>query len=231
VADVTQHSTYHAWLGHNASALRRVEVAVLIGVLVAGALSLVPSVQWEVALLGGWDASSILFLVTVWHVIGRADAATTRRKAMSEDETRATSRLVLLVASVASLFAVAFLLGAAGRAGGGQQVLYVAVSVLTVVLSWTVVNTLYLLRYADLYYASTAAAAAIDFGTAAPADAPDYRDFAYIAFTIGMTYQVSDTTLRDRRIRREVLHHALMSYVFGVVIVAATVNLVSGLVR
>ena len=58
-----------------------------------------------------------------------------------------------------------------------------------------------------------------------------YREFAYVAFTIGMTYQVSDTTLRDPRIRRTVLAHATLSYVFGVVIVAGTVNLISGLFR
>jgi uncharacterized membrane protein len=231
MADVTQHATYHAWVGHHASALRRLAVAGLIGAIVATALGMVPEVKWEIALLGGWDAASILFLVTVWRVILPADAAKTQRIAMAEDETRGTSRLILLVASVASLFAVAFLLGAAGRTSGGEQVLYVATAILTVVLSWTVVNTVYLLRYADLYYSSAIDGRAIDFGSAAPADAPDYRDFAYIAFTIGMTYQVSDTTLRDRRIRREVLHHAVMSYVFGVAIVAGTVNLVSGLVR
>jgi uncharacterized membrane protein len=60
---------------------------------------------------------------------------------------------------------------------------------------------------------------------------PGYRDFAYVAFTIGMTYQVSDTTLRDPRIRRTVLAHATLSYVFGAVIVAGTVNLISGLFR
>jgi uncharacterized membrane protein len=231
MAEVTQHPTYHAWVGYHASATRRLMVAAGLALVVGGVLSLLPQVKWEVAVLGAWDAASILFLVTIWAVILRADAAKTKHIAMSEDETRATARVVLLVASVASLFAVAFLLGAAGRTGGGEQVLYVATAILTVVLSWTVVNTVYLLRYADLYYASAADGTAIDFGSGVPVDAPDYRDFAYLAFTIGMTYQVSDTTLRDRRIRRQVLHHAVMSYVFGVVIVAATVNLVSGLVR
>ena len=60
---------------------------------------------------------------------------------------------------------------------------------------------------------------------------PGYRDFAYVAFTIGMCYQVSDTTLRDPQIRRSVLAHAILSYVFGVVIVAGSVNLISGLFR
>jgi len=70
----------------------------------------------------------------------------------------------------------------------------------------------------------------IDFGTGAP-QLPSYRDFAYVAFTIGMTYQVSDTTLRDPLIRRTVLPHALLAYLFGVVIVAGAINLVAGLIR
>jgi uncharacterized membrane protein len=95
--------------------------------------------------------------------------------------------------------------------------------------SWTVVNTVYTLRYADLHFGSTADG--ITFSDAAGQTLPDYRDFAYVAFTIGMTYQVSDTAIRDPRIRRTVLSHALLSYVFGVVIVAGSVSLITGLVR
>ena len=97
---------------------------------------------------------------------------------------------------------------------------------MTVVLSWSAVNTMFTLRYADLYYQGSSA---VDFGYRDPDDRPDYRDFAYLAFTIGMCYQVSDTTLRDRGIRRTVLVHALVSYVFGVVIIAAGINVVAGL--
>ena len=102
----------------------------------------------------------------------------------------------------------------------------IAAALLTVVLSWGAVNTMFTLRYADLYYRGSSA---VDFGYRDSDERPDYRDFAYLAFTIGMCYQVSDTTLRDRGIRRTVLVHALVSYVFGVVIIAAGINLVAGL--
>jgi uncharacterized membrane protein len=100
--------------------------------------------------------------------------------------------------------------------------------VLTVVLSWTVVNTVFTLRYADQHFGS--GPAGIDFGDSEPEE-PTYRDFAYVAFTIGMCYQVSDTTLRNRRIRRTVLSHALLSYVFGTAIVGGSVNLIAGLIH
>jgi hypothetical protein len=96
-------------------------------------------------------------------------------------------------------------------------------------LSWTVINTVYTLRYADQHFRSKLGG--IAFGTEDGQQQPSYRDFAYVAFTIGMTYQVSDTTLRDPQIRRSVLAHAVLSYVFDVVIVAGSVNLISGLFR
>jgi uncharacterized membrane protein len=97
------------------------------------------------------------------------------------------------------------------------------------VLSWTVVNTVFTLRYADQHFGSRAAG--ITFGESERPEAPTYRDFAYVAFTIGMCYQVSDTSVCDRWIRRTVLSHALLSYVFGVAIVGGSVNLVAGLIR
>jgi len=108
-------------------------------------------------------------------------------------------------------------------------VLLVGFAALTVVLSWTVVNTVFTLRYADQHFGS--GAVGIAFGDTDGPEAPTYRDFAYVAFTIGMCYQVSDTTVRDRRIRRTVLSHALLAYVFGVAIVGGSVNLIAGLIR
>jgi len=219
---------YHRTLGWHAPALRRTGLVAALGLIVA--ILLLPFVRWELALLGGWDAAALAFLATVWPVILRVDGARTRLLATREDETRGSSAVMLLGGSVASLLGVGYALGLAGRQGqgGSLQVLLIAAAVLTVVLSWTVLNTVYTLHYTHLYYGS--AAEGIEFGDG-QAGAPDYRDFAYIAFTIGMTYQVSDTTLRHPRIRRTVLVHALLSYLFGVVIVAGSVNLVSGLIR
>jgi uncharacterized membrane protein len=227
---VSEYSMYHRWLGSHARALRRLAVAFVAGLIIAGVLS--RFWRWEIAVLGGWDTSAAIFLITVWSVIARADGVKTRQLATREDETGGTARLLLMAASLASLFAVAFLLGAAGAAKDGERVAFIAIATLTVISSWTVVNTVYTLRYADLYFTDERPeSGSVDFsdGPQSPPP-PDYRDFAYLAFTIGMTYQVSDTALRDRRIRRHVLSHALMSYIFGVVIVSTGVNLVSGLV-
>jgi uncharacterized membrane protein len=218
-------SAYQRWLGSQASALRRLGVAAVLGL--AAGVGLAVSATWQVAVLGGWDVTALTFLITVAPVLLRADGQGTERLAVREDLNRDVARLLLLAASSVSLVAVGFAVGLARREGGTEGVLLVTVAAITVVVSWTVVNTLFTLRYAHLYYRQ-APSEGIDFG--APSDGPpDYRDFAYLAFTIGMTYQVSDTTLRAREIRRTVLVHALVSYVFGVVIVSVGVNTVAGL--
>jgi uncharacterized membrane protein len=218
---------YHRWVGWHAPPLRRLAVAAVLGLIVALVVSLF--VTWELSVLGGRDAAAVAVLATVCPIILGADGDRTAQLAMREDETRATASVLLVGASVASLLAVGFVLGQAGREAGGVRVLLVGMATLTVLLSWTLVNTVFTLRYAHIYF--SALPVAVDFGAEARGERPDYRDFAYLAFTIGMTYQVSDTTLRDRRIRRAVFLQALLSYLFGVVIVAAGINLVAGLVR
>ena len=94
-----------------------------------------------------------------------------------------------------------------------------------VVVSWITVHTLFTLRYARLYYDGPEGG--IDFQSD---DLPDYLDFVYLAFTVGMTFQVSDTNISDRRIRRAITRHALLGYLFGTVIIGVTINVVGGLI-
>jgi uncharacterized membrane protein len=216
---------YHRWLGWYAPAMRRTVIVGSIGLLVV--VVLVWFLPWGMAVVAGWDAAALAFLLSIWPIIIRADGAHAAQLATREDETRGSAAVLLVGASVASLLGVGFALDLAGRQGGPLRVLLIGVAVLTVVLSWTVVNTVYTLRYADLHFRS--GEAGIAFGDPAGQQRPTYRDFAYVAFTIGMCYQVSDTTVRDRRIRGTVLAHAFLSYVFGVVIVAGSVSLIAGL--
>ena len=227
MAAIPPQTLYHRTLGWHAPAMRRTVIVASIALIVA--VVLLWFVTWTMALVAGWDAAAFTFLATIWPIIHRADSSHTAQLAMREDETAASAAVLLLGASVVSLLGVGFVLSLAGRESGPPRVLLIGVAVLTVVLSWTVVNTVYTLRYADLHFESRAVG--IAFGDSAEQEPPTYRDFAYVAFTIGMTYQVSDTTVRDPRIRRTVLSHALLSYLFGVVIVGGAVNLVAGLLR
>jgi uncharacterized membrane protein len=220
-------TVYHRWLGWHALAMRRAITVLITGVIVA--VAVLPFVTWGLALAAGWDAAAIAFLLATWPIIIRADSAHAAQLAAREDQTEGSARALLVGGSVASLAGAGYALHLAGRNSGGQRGLLIGGAVLTVVLSWTVMNTVYTLRYADQHFRSTPGG--IAFGGQNGQERPSYRDFAYVAFTIGMTYQVSDTTLRDPQIRRTVLAHAILSYLFGVVIVAGSVNLISGLVR
>jgi uncharacterized membrane protein len=190
------------------------------GVLAAG-LAVVAGVP-EIAVLVGWVVTAGALLVWVWRISWPQDAAGTKRLAEEEARTRVTDAVVLS-AAVASLGAVvqALLLSATRDAVG---VLTVVLGVLVVILSWALVNTVFALKYARLYYSG--GDGGIDFGQEAP---PTYSDFAYVAFTVGMSFAVPDTQLADTSIRKVALGHALLSYLFGTVVIAVAVNLVTNL--
>ncbi|HET9541402.1 MAG TPA: DUF1345 domain-containing protein [Candidatus Limnocylindria bacterium] len=217
---------YHRLLGWHASAMVRTAIVGCSGLIVA--VVLLWFVPLRMAAVAGWDAAALTFLATVWPIIVRADSSQAAQIAGSVDESRRSATVLLAGASVASLLGVGFAITLAGAKSGPLQALLIGVAVFTVVVSWTVVNTVYTLRYADLHFG--AAEAGIDFPDSDGRDGPTYRDFAYVAFTIGMCYQVSDMTVRDPRIRRTVLSHAFLSYLFGVVIVGGSVNIIAGLI-
>jgi uncharacterized membrane protein len=225
MASVPAPTLYHRWLGWHAPAMRRALTVLVAGLIVA--VVLLPFIAWGLAVVGGWNAAALGFLLTTWPIIIQADGSRAPQFALREDQTQGSARVLLVGASVASLLGAGYALDLAGQESGPRRLLLIGAAVLTVVLSWCVINTVYTLRYADQYFRSKPGG--IAFGTEDGQQHPGYRDFAYVAFTIGMTYQVSDTALRDPQIRRTVLVHAVLSYVFGVVIVAGSVNLISGL--
>lgn len=133
---------------------------------------------------------------------------------------------MLILASIASLSTVGFTLYEAHSAANIQtQLLLTGFGIISVVFSWILIHTIYTLRYARLYY-SKDIEGTVDFKQD---HKPAYSDFVYLAFTIGMTFQTSDTDLIGTEFRKTVIRHAVLSYVFGTVIVAVTVNLIAGL--
>jgi len=193
--------------------------ASLLAGLLAGAATAAIS-DWETAGLVSWIAAAAVFLLWTWTAVWPMTAQVTSRMAQREDPGRVARDIVLLVVAVGAMAAVAGVIFHAHQTGP----LRTALGVGCVAASWAVLHTVLTLRYARLYYA--APKGGVDFKQDAD---PTYRDFAYLAFTVGMTFQVSDTDIGKPAIREAVLRHALISFLFGAVIIAVTINLVAGL--
>lgn len=205
-----------------ASAKTRVTTSAIAGVVVGTSAAFV--VPWEAAVLAGWDAAAALFVALVWRKIHGMDGAATKAAAGPTDLSRRIADPILTGASIGCLVGVAFTLLKASNADGAGKAGLVAITVFSVVASWLVVQTMYTLRYADLYYSADEGGIDFDEDTL-----PTYVDFAYVAFTLGMTYQVSDTGISKSVIRRTALGHALLSFLFGTFILATTINVVASL--
>ena len=201
----------------------RIAVGVIIG-LIAFAVTLLAG-GGGLAPVVGWDAGALTFVAWMWLSVWWLDAEQTARRARRDDPARVVADFLLLSASVVSLVAVGVVLIKAGRSHGTAKDVLVGVGVLSVLIGWTMVHTVFTLRYARLYYSEHAGG--VDF----KGDRPRYTDFCYLAFTIGMTYQVSDTDIERRDIRMTALRHGLLSYLFGAVIIATKINLIASLTR
>ena len=174
----------------------------------------------------GWDVLALVFCVWVWQTVWRLSPDATASHARRDDPSLDLADLVLLGAAVASLIAVGMVLVGAGGLSGAVKYAQAGFALVSVFVSWTLVHTVFSLKYARLYYSGKPGG--IDFNEA---DAPDYGDFAYLAFTIGMTFQVSDTDIQSKPLRRLALRHAWMSFPLGAVIIATSINLVAGLAK
>lgn len=207
-----------------ATARTRLSVTVVIGLLVAWICGVGGNI--ELAPLAGWDVAALLYGVWALCAILPLNAEETKRHAISENPGRATADALLLIASIASLVAVLLVLFRAGNDSGLTKVEDIALGLGSVVISWAMVHLTFLLRYARLYYGDPEGG--INFNQTAR---PSYSDFAYLAFTIGMTYQVSDTNFESHEMRMTAFKHALLSFIFGTVIIATTINTLASLTK
>jgi uncharacterized membrane protein len=200
----------------------RGSAALIVGLVAAIAVVATEGLQYGIAV--GWIAAAAVFLVWTWAAVGRMNPQRTASHATREDPTQAVTDVIVISASLASLVGVGYLLAAGSKTGSDADIA-AAVGICSVAAAWLVVHTVFALRYARLYYSN--GAGGIDFNQ--EDEQPAYVDFAYLAFTIGMTYQVSDTNLTTRAIRSTALRQALLSFVLGAVILATTINLIAGL--
>jgi uncharacterized membrane protein len=209
------------------SGRRRLVISAMTG-LVAAAIA-AAFLPWQLAVLLAWDVAAVVVVVRAWAHVWQFTPVDTHAYATIEDNSRTLADLVLLVASSISLAGVAVAFVKANNSPSDEELMIKLVGILTILLSWVVVHTILAFKYAHAYYREPIGG--VNFKSHDLEPDPDYRDFAYLAFTVGMTYQVADTDLTQRKLRHVVLGHALLSFVFGSVILATTVNLIADLLN
>ncbi len=202
----------------------RVAVAASLGVVVGVVVSFLSF--WQAATLIGWDVYSLFLITWIWWAVHGLDAEECKTHASREDPSVQLTELIVLSAGVAVLAAVGQALIRAGNTTGFTKAYLIALGLSSVALSWGLVQTVFTLRYARSYYSRPVGG--VDFNEDDP---PTYPDFAYLALTIGMTFQVSDTNLTTKAIRRIALSQAVLSFVFSAVILALVINVVASLLH
>jgi uncharacterized membrane protein len=196
-------------------------IAAAVGLAVIAALfAAVPHWRASSKLLIGWDIALLLYLATAVRLMARADHNRIRSRAAMQDEGALALLLLPIAAAVASLVALFAELSIAKASG--SPALHTVLAILTITLSWTFIHTLFALHYAHDFYGEGNRANGLEFPGK---EKPDYWDFAYFSFVIGMTFQVSDVQVTNRLIRRLVVAHGALSFAFNTAIVAVTVNL------
>lgn len=200
----------------------RVSIAVICGII-AAIISGV-TIGWNYAPLIGWDILASMLLVLLWMDLHGHTSEQTAVIAKRDDMSHNILDIILTLACIASLGGVVSLVMNTTQSNTIAQISSVALGLVSVIIAWATIHAMYMVHYAALYYRH--AKGCIDFGEATQ---PTFTDFAYLAFTIGMTYQVSDTTLKTTDVRGVAIRHALLSFLFGTAIIATTINALASL--
>jgi uncharacterized membrane protein len=177
-----------------------------------------------------WNVFALTDLALMWVVLIKADPVHVRKTVRLQDTGRRVIFGIVILADLAAFLAVAFVLGPARSLPRESLGIHFALSFIAIISSWMLTHTVFALRYAHLFYSGEAPEDATrrHGGLEFPGgQSPDYLDFAYFAFVIGMTFQVSDVQISSRKIRRLVLLHGLLSFAFVTVILALTISVVS----
>lgn len=183
-------------------------------------------------LIFGWDIFTLTLIILTWITFYTTSPEAIRKQARRQDDRGPTISVIVLIAACVSMLAVIMLL--VSKADGvSAKVADLSIGVACMIFSWVIVHTIFASHYAHLYYSddkdkTDAYAAGLDF----PGEKePDYVDFAYFSFTVGMTFQVSDVEISDRKIRRLALLHSLLSFAYNATIIALMVNIIAGLTQ
>ena len=198
---------------------------------IAGAIAVVVAVvapgEWMTTkTLIGWDVGVLFYILAVTQLLAMGGIDYLRRRAATEDEGRFGILILTAAAALTSLGAIVLLL--ANTRHGEREPMLLALAIVTILMSWAFIHVIFAVHYANEYYAEQRRKVV---GMVFPKeDAPDYWDFLYFSFVIGMTSQVSDVAVASKSVRRLVLAHGIVSFLFNVTLLALVVNIAAGII-
>jgi uncharacterized membrane protein len=211
------------------AAPHRLALTLLIGAVAFAAPQ--PWLMLHTRLLIGWNAGTLTYVGLGWLAVARADATMTRVRAQIYDQTNYVIFLLVVVASTASVVAIGFLVGDARQLPFQERAAHLTLSILALLLSWLLIHTLFAFHYARCFYWRDHPSKEHVRGLRFPGETePDYLDFVYYSFVVGMTSQVSDVAVVSRHMRRITLIHAVLSFVFNIAILAMSINIIGGMI-
>jgi len=211
------------------SAPRR--LAIVLAIAIATLAALEPLVRLHMRLLLSWNVGAMTYLGLAWTTVSRADPLMTRVRAQSHDQNGYVIFVLVLTAASASFVAIGFLVGDLRSLPFEQRLIHLTLSITALLLSWLLIQTLFAFHYARWYYSREEGSTTHRGGLRFPGDRdPDYLDFAYYAFVVGMTSQVSDVLVMTRQMRRLTLVHGVLAFIFNIAILAMSINIIGGVI-
>jgi uncharacterized membrane protein len=210
-------------------AMQRLAVVIAVGVIAYFAQP--PFISWHTRAVVSWDLSASVYLFLAWWLIASTDATTTREHALSQDQSAYVILLFVVVASCASVVAIGFVVSAIRDLAFWPRAWHIALTIGALISSWLLIQTVFAFHYARRYYAilhrERTATPELQFPGGKE---PDYLDFAYYSFVIGMTSQVSDVAVTSRSMRRLTLVHSVLAFVFNMAVLALSINIIASVI-
>jgi uncharacterized membrane protein len=206
------------------------QLLISLAITAAAGILLRPLLRFVHLLIICWNTFAMSTLALAWWHIVTADPARARREARLQDAGRTFIFVFVVLCACASLCAIGLLLVEAKQRMPAAPAPHVALLIVSILSAWALVHTVCSMRYAHIYYGDADQEKGADKGVKFPGGGePDYLDFAYYAFVVGMTCQVSDVQVTSKRLRRLTLLHGVIAFAFNTAILAMGVNVVAGL--
>ena len=217
-----------AWI-NRVGAMQRLAVVMAVGVVAYFAQPL--SISWHTRAVASWDLSVLVYLCLAWWLIASTDAASTRDHALSQDQSGYVIFLFVVVAACASVVAIGFVVSTTRELSFWSRTWHLALTIGALISSWLLIQTVFAFHYAHRYYAILHRERTTTPELHFPGGKePDYLDFAYYSFVVGMTSQVSDVAVTSRSMRRLTLVHSVLAFVFNMAVLALSINIIASVI-